>query len=465
MWGSVWGFGYYDDEGRVDRAGWSAKSAAASRRERQAKQLLDGFLDQCSKLNPSTDFPRTCDNLVTADIHLTQPCWLSFRKYALSRGCQVKRREATVAERRATGDKRKGKMYVISATLPVHPSRAVQAAENRKVQAAAASAKRKEREEKKAEVRAREEQIKRQRIADAYHRVVADLAARQHSPLQQSSSKAAAALPAVTVASSSEVALAPAAAAAAAVASSTSASASNNSTPSSSSPLVVDPQSILNHAEEVCNARLKEIRFSIYQEKQKVESELDRKKKALEKEALALCRQVKQSVLASSMPTTKQCSLCQKKCKFLVAECVRECNTRICAACLENKVNNEHRCYLCKESWLGDDNAKAPSVKDDSLIQQGNSGLAKFVCQACLAAHPYDNLEYAYCCEEYVCSDHRLDHDCCVCSGGRALCTRCGIDRCHRCGKELCGACSFKEGCMCSEKSGRRLLMEELGEY
>jgi len=42
--------------------------------------------------------------------------------------------------------KRKGKMYVINATLPVHPSQAVQAEKQYQVQAAESAAKRKERE-------------------------------------------------------------------------------------------------------------------------------------------------------------------------------------------------------------------------------------------------------------------------------------------------------------------------------
>ena len=56
----------------------------------------------------------------------------------------MKRREATMEERKYA--KRKGKMYVISATLPVHPSQAVQAEKQYQVQAAESAAKRKERE-------------------------------------------------------------------------------------------------------------------------------------------------------------------------------------------------------------------------------------------------------------------------------------------------------------------------------
>lgn len=419
------GFGYYDDGGgcHVNRSGWHDKSAAASRREEQAKKLLDAFLEQSSKL-AKTAFPRTQENLVTADVHLTNPCWLSFRKYALSKGVTVKRREATLAERK--DDKRKGKMYVISATLSVHPSQAVQAEEEHKVQAAESAAKRKEREAARAQEKAREEQAKRQRIANAYNCVVADLR------------KAA-----------------PAAAAAAAAATTTNGAATD----------AVDPQSILNHAEQVYQDRLKEIRASISQEKRTMEKQLDQKQKDMEKEALDFCKQVKQSVL-NTMPNSKQCTLCQKNCKVLIAEC-KECNNQICADCLEKKVKNENRCYLCKESWLGE---KRAAARDDSAIQygklkstNGSGGLASFICNTC--ARPYDNFTYTYCCEGYVCEDHNLNHNCCVCSGGRPLCTRCGIERCSRCGAELCNACSFKEGCMCEGKSGRRIMMEQLGEY
>ena len=185
MWG-YGGFGY-DDGGRVDRGGWSEKSAAASRREQQAKQLLDTFLLQSAKLPADLTFPRRMKISSQLMSISRNPCWLSFRKYALSKGCHVKRREATLAERQATGDKRKGKMYVISATLPVHPSQAVQAEEQRKEQAAANLAKRKEREAEKAIEKERENQVKRQRISDAYHQVVANLKA-AHCPAMVKSS-------------------------------------------------------------------------------------------------------------------------------------------------------------------------------------------------------------------------------------------------------------------------------------
>ena len=97
-----------------------------------------------------------------------------------------------------------------------------------------------------------------------------------------------------------------------------------SSTNESFSLIVEDPQSLLDHAEQVCQERLKEIRSSIYQEKRTTERELEQKQKAMEKEALEFCQKVKQSVLAS-MPRSKQCSMCQTKCKILVAECIR-CN-------------------------------------------------------------------------------------------------------------------------------------------
>jgi hypothetical protein len=246
---------------------------------------------------------------------------------------------------------------------------------------------------------------------------------------------------------------------------STAATATAATMTSGAAPNAVDPQSILNFAEQVYQGRLKEIRVSINQEKRTMEEHLDLKQQVMEKQALDFCKQVKQSVL-NTMPSSKQCSLCHKKCKVLVGEC-KECKNQICADCLEKKVNNENRCYLCKESWLGE---KRAAARDDSAIQygklkstNGGDGLASFICNTC--ARPYDNFTYTYCCESYVCDDHNLNHNCCVCSGGRARCTRCGIGRCGRCGKDLCSACSFKEGCMCEGKSGRRILMEQLGEY
>ena len=96
----MYGGGYgYDDFG-VDRSSWSDKSDAALRRERRADGLFDDFLKECGELdaNDKSAFPVTKE-VVGANCHLTSACYTSFRKRVMEKGCKVKRREATPAER------------------------------------------------------------------------------------------------------------------------------------------------------------------------------------------------------------------------------------------------------------------------------------------------------------------------------------------------------------------------------
>ncbi len=74
-------------------------------------------------MNDKSIFPIT-EEVVDANVHLTEACWTTFRKRVENKGCKAKRRVATVEERAATGDKRKGKMYVISITCPVQRRKA-----------------------------------------------------------------------------------------------------------------------------------------------------------------------------------------------------------------------------------------------------------------------------------------------------------------------------------------------------
>ena len=105
-------------------------------REARAKQLLDNWIAECSKLDDDA-FPVTNSELVVPKVHLTQPCYYDFRKYALQKGVKVGRRQATDEERKASGDKRKGKLYMIWAKLEVPPSRAVEHLAAAKASAAA----------------------------------------------------------------------------------------------------------------------------------------------------------------------------------------------------------------------------------------------------------------------------------------------------------------------------------------
>ncbi len=135
--GMFGGGGFYDDYG-VNRSGWAEKSNAALRREAEAKRLFTEWLAACAD-QPESAFPVSAD-VVPATTHLTAACWKTFKQLATAKGCKVKRREATAGERGS--DKRRGKMYVIVCTCPVHPGKALAAAAEAKAKAAAAKAKR-----------------------------------------------------------------------------------------------------------------------------------------------------------------------------------------------------------------------------------------------------------------------------------------------------------------------------------
>lgn len=139
-----------DDFG-PNRRNWADKSEAALRRERTAISLFTAFIGKCTGLS-ETDFPVT-EEVVKANTHLTDACWKSFRKTVEARGCKAKRREATIQERIESKDKRKGKLYVISVTCPVHPSKVEE--EKKKARLAA---------ERKAQ-KAKEDREERERLA------------------------------------------------------------------------------------------------------------------------------------------------------------------------------------------------------------------------------------------------------------------------------------------------------------
>lgn len=178
----MYGGGYgYDDFG-VDRSSWSDKSDAALRRERQADGLFDAFLKECGTLD-ATDksaFPVTKE-VIGADCHLTGACYTSFRKRVMDKGCKVKRREATPAERSASGDTRRGKLYVISIVCPVHPTKAADAkakaelaAAARKKKAAEAAQRKAEKEQKEREDRERLAKLQREKVRERYLSIVGE---------------------------------------------------------------------------------------------------------------------------------------------------------------------------------------------------------------------------------------------------------------------------------------------------
>lgn len=155
------------DHWGVDRSNWNEKSEAATRRENEAKKLFHDFLERC-KSQPPSAFPIT-EEIIPATCHLTGACWTTFRRYVKNQGCNIKRREANLAER--LGDSRKAKMYVISVTLPVSTESLKENKKEKEAKAAIAAAKRKEQEEIKKQ-RAKDEAILRAKQQAAFEHAV-----------------------------------------------------------------------------------------------------------------------------------------------------------------------------------------------------------------------------------------------------------------------------------------------------
>jgi len=144
--------------------------------------LFDEFLKECRELdaNDKSAFPVTKE-VVGASCHLTSACYTSFRKRVMEKGCKVKRREATPAERSASGDTRRGKLYVISIVCPVHPSKAADAKAKaelataaRKKKAAEAAQRKAEKEQKEREDRERMAKLQREKVRERYLSIVGE---------------------------------------------------------------------------------------------------------------------------------------------------------------------------------------------------------------------------------------------------------------------------------------------------
>jgi|Transcript_18077 hypothetical protein len=148
FYGDFDGYGGDFDGYGPDRGNWSDKSQAAIRRENQAHVLVDAFFEKCKTVEV---FPVT-EVVVPPKVHLTNACWKSFKEYVISRGCTTKRREATCQERVESGDKRSGKLYVISVTVSVHPSKAEEEKLAQKKKAKEAAEKRQLEQERKAAI-------------------------------------------------------------------------------------------------------------------------------------------------------------------------------------------------------------------------------------------------------------------------------------------------------------------------
>lgn len=429
-------------EDRVNRSDWRAKSDAAVRRQTEAIALFDKFLEEKQK---ATIFPIT-EELVPSTTHLTEPCWHTFRRYVESKGCRAKRRLATGSEQE--GAKRKGKMYVVSVTVPVHPSHAVAVNEEKKQHAEQEAAKRKEKkealaarkkaEEERLETKLRAEEATRQaKIHQEYYALVAD-GDRKPRAVTKSEPGVEMSVPALVSSTPAVVKSEPAVVRSGPV---VALRALQPRPPPILGAPTASAEELLGHAGKVHQDRMKYILSSIQQEKNVFEQQLQTKKRQLEKQASDDYKRARTCILGA-LPASIQCFICKMPLKIASAKCVSEgCDTQLCRSCAA-KIEDICACVICRR-------------------QEPESAIQNIKCSTCLGCFQFD-----YCRNDhgFICPDHTKEQECCVC-GFQTFCNNneCGIGSCGRCGANLCSHCEYKEGCMCEGKSGRQLMMDTFG--
>jgi len=100
-------------EYRHSWSGYAQKSQAALRREEAAIEAFDAFRQ--AQTTPTTKMTAI---LLQPSHHLASPCYTTFAKHVRSfPGWRAKRREATPAEKIASKETRKGKVYFVSVSF------------------------------------------------------------------------------------------------------------------------------------------------------------------------------------------------------------------------------------------------------------------------------------------------------------------------------------------------------------
>lgn len=108
----MFGYDSHDDDFGLNRRNWAEKSNAATEREERAKAAFEQarvIMEARDDLQPGD---RETVELLKPSCHLTNACWVTFRKLVISYpGWATKRRVATEEEKKQHGEKRKGKVY------------------------------------------------------------------------------------------------------------------------------------------------------------------------------------------------------------------------------------------------------------------------------------------------------------------------------------------------------------------
>ena len=196
-------------------------------------------------------------HLHRANNHLTSACWTSFHRRVESKGCKAKRREATDAEKKDARHHRKGKAYVISVTMPVHPSKMSEYLENQKEVAAARKEKAKlakerklEKEKLAKEERERLAKLHREKVRQEYAKL-AEIEDKDHSKTPKKENYVA------SKASPTSVALI--------------------LTPKDEAAIKVTADDLIKHAKSVLNSNELSIWKNVGSEKSKREREIEKK--------------------------------------------------------------------------------------------------------------------------------------------------------------------------------------------
>ena len=104
-------WGYSDDVGRHT---WRSKSDAAMRREQQAKDAFTSLKAQAHKDGVAH---KTTFDLLPPSVHLTQPCWKTFRQFVTGHaGWSISRTAATAAEKAEHKETRQATVYFTTLT-------------------------------------------------------------------------------------------------------------------------------------------------------------------------------------------------------------------------------------------------------------------------------------------------------------------------------------------------------------
>jgi hypothetical protein len=387
-------------------------------------------------------------------------------------------------------------MYVISVTVPAHPSNSVQVekerkgkaeeeAAKRKEKAALAAAKKKAEEERLEKIRKDKEEVHQARVQQTYWGILGmarvpaggEPAAAQDdqkppavpSAIVSQSKKNTADgqhkdedgdtfyntrqnggpdLPSNSISSVNRASVSQPAAGPPPTPSSSQAAAAAPSTTTEEE--AVSSMDLLQYNDKTYKDIMKKIHMDILKEEQ----QLKQKKRTIEDQATKEYKRAKQIIMSAAPVSSKKCLLCKKSdFKVPAAQCVtKECKSVVCSTCLSSKkISDDHQCVVCREKSKKGVSTIIQNIKCPECIDKLDKG---------------DYFQFEYCRNDcgFICQQHTHEQDCCVC-GFSSYCTTCQVGSCDRCGNKLCSRCSYKEGCMCEGKSRRQILMEELGEY